>query len=98
MTRSDKARRAIRAATTESEVVRAVREYLDSLDMSDVERLPAEILIMGLSPAEELIQLALQTLHAQIKQDNSKGGILREAALVLTTAARRLSMLARQKA
>ena len=100
MTRSDKACRAIRAATQESEVIGAVRDYLESLDESDARRLPAEILAMGLTPAEELIQTALQVLHSGMEQaqEDSKGDILSEATLVFTTAARRLAALAKNAA
>ena len=95
MTRSEKACRAIRAATTESQVAGAVRAYLDSLGAADAARLPAEILTLGLTPAEELIQSALQTLHSRGSKDKAKGGVLREASLVLETAARRLAALAK---
>jgi hypothetical protein len=100
MTRSDKACRAIRAATKESEVIGAVRDYLESLDASDAGRLPAEILVMGLTPAEELVQTALQVLHSGMEQaqEDSKGDILNEATLVFTTAARRLATLAKDAA
>jgi len=100
MTKSEKACRAIRAARNESEVIAAVREYVDSLDRSDLARLPAEILAMGLAPAEELVQSALQALHGGMAGagEDSKADILSEATLVFTTAARRLAVLARDSA
>jgi len=97
MTKSEKACRAIRKATSESEVIGAVRKYLDSLDTSDAALLPAEILVIGLAPAEELIQSALQTLDTHMKARKSKSGILPETILVLTTAARRLAALAQDR-
>jgi len=97
MTRGDKACRAIRAATRESEVIAAVRDYIDALDSSDAARLPAEILVMGLTPAEELIQSALQSVETLLKAEKgakgAKGGALRELTRVLTAAARRLADL-----
>lgn len=100
MTSSEKACRAIRSATNESEVVGAVRDYLESLDASDAGRLPAEILAIGLTPAEELIQSALQVLHNGMEQAraDSKANVLSEATLVFTTAARRLAALAKDSA
>jgi hypothetical protein len=100
MLKGEKACRAIRAAGNESEVLGAVREYLDSLDASDAALLPAELLVMGLTPAEELIQSALQALHSEMESraHKSKGGILNEAALVFSTAGRRLAALAKNPA
>lgn len=100
MTRGEKACTAIRAAAKESDVIGAVREYLESLDKSDAARLPAEILAMGLASAEELVQSALQALHTGMgaAQGDSKAGILNEATLVFTTAARRLAVLAKDAA
>jgi hypothetical protein len=96
MLKGEKACRAIRAAGNESEVLGAVTEYLDSLDASDAAVLPAELLVIGLTPAEELIQSALQALHSEMQSrgEESRGGILNEAALVFTTAGRRLAVLA----
>lgn len=94
MTRGDKARRAIRAASRESEVIAAVRDYIEALDSSDAARLPAEILVMGLAPAEELIQSALQSVETRLKAEKgAKGGAVRELIRVLTAAARRLADL-----
>jgi hypothetical protein len=100
MLKGEKASRAIRAARNESEVLGAVREYLDSLDASDAALLPAELLVRGLTPAEELIQSALQALHSEIDSnaEKARGGVLNEAALVFTTAGRRLAALAKDPA
>ena len=96
LTRIEKARRAIRAADTESEVIAAVRGYLDSLDKADAALLPAEILVMTLAPAEELIQMARQSLEGCLSS-RPKGGVLKEVNSVFTSAARRLEFLARRK-
>lgn len=97
MTRSEKACRAIRAARKETEVIDALRRYLESLDAADARRLPAEILVLGLTPAEELVQSALQTLRDCMEQaqQDSRGSIVSEATLVFTTAARRLAALSK---
>jgi hypothetical protein len=100
MTRSDRACRAIRAANSESEVIEAVREYVESLDLGDVALLPAEILSMGLAPAEELVQSALAALHSAAggAERAADGGVFHETTLVFTAAARRLAALARDVA
>jgi hypothetical protein len=93
MTKSQKARSAIRSARNESQVIAAVRDYLDSLDASDAAVLPGELLALGLVPAEELIQTALHALH-EVSRADAKGGVARETALVFSAAARRLAALA----
>jgi hypothetical protein len=100
MTKSEKACNAIRAATKDSQVIGAVRDYLDSLDASDAALLPAELLALGLVPAEEMIQSALQALHSQMAglDETPRAGLLSQAALVFTTAARRLAALAENTA
>ena len=99
MTRTEKACRAIRAATKESQVLAAVRDYLDSLEAADVARLPAQILVMGLTPAEELIQSALQALNDSMRDEGKNtGGAVNDAVLVFTTAAKRLAVLAENTA
>jgi hypothetical protein len=47
MTKSQKACRAIRSARSESQVIAAVRGYLDSLDASDAALLPRELLTVA---------------------------------------------------
>jgi hypothetical protein len=100
MTSSDKACRAIRAATKETEVLAAVRDYLESMDASAAAGLPAEILAMSLVPAEELVQTALQALHGAMASANErvKAGVLSEATLVFSAAARKLASLAKDAA
>ena len=93
MTKSQKACRAIRAARNESQVVAAVRDYLDSLEAADAALLPGELLALGLVPAEELIQTALHALH-EVSRSDAKGGVVKETASVFSTAARRLAALA----
>ena len=96
MTSSEKACREIRSAKTESQVIAAVREYLDSLGAKDLARLPADLMVLGLAPAEELIQSALQALH-DIGAASKDAGVA-DAVLVFTAAARRLAALAKDAA
>ena len=97
MTRSDSACRAIRAASTESEVVEAVSQYIRSLNAGAVALLPVGLLTIGLAHAEEVIHSALELVHA--KMIHSKGtpeaDTMSEVVLVLTTAARRFAALAK---
>lgn len=94
MTKSQKACRAIRLARNESQVVAAVRDYLDSLEPSDAARLPGELLVMGIVPAEEVIQTALGALHQVTGSDAAKDGIVKQTVLVFSAAARRLAAFA----
>ena len=66
MKKSDNAVRAIRAATTETQVVAAIRDYLSSLESSEVALLPAEVTAFGLHLTEEVVQSALQLVHDQM--------------------------------
>ena len=97
MTKAEKACREIRAATKESQVIGAVKDYIDSLTPADATALPEEILALGLTQAEEVIQSGLQALHSRMEGRGEKGknAILSEASLVFTTAARRLAALAK---
>ncbi len=100
MTKSGKASRAIRAATHESQVLLAVREYLESLSAAEAAALPAELLVMSLGPAEELVQSALQALHGAIDalDEKPRSGVLKESVIVFTAAARRLAAIAKDTA
>jgi hypothetical protein len=100
MKKSDVACRAIRAARSESEVITAVRGYLESLSPDEASVLPAELLAKGIHQAEELIQSALALVHEQMlgKQDSPDASLLNEIELVFATAAKRLTALARDTA
>ena len=100
MTKGEKACRAIKAATKESQVIAAVHGYVESLAPSEAAVLPEELLAMGLTQAEEVLQSALQALHGQMEGGGGKpkSGVLSEASLVFTTAARRLAALAKDTA
>lgn len=100
MKSSDSACRAIRAASTEAEVMTAVRHYLSSLAPSRISLIPAEIVALGFSHAEEVIQAALQLVHREILEmrDGPEAVGLNEIALVFSTAAQRLAALAKDTA
>jgi hypothetical protein len=87
---------AIRRASTEGQVMAAIREYLSSLTAAQLALLPAEVLEIGLSQAEDLVHSALQLVHGQVasKRNGEKIGLLEEVAEVLSTAAQRLAELA----
>ena len=100
MKRGDSAVRAIRAASSESQVVEAVQAYLGSLEASEVAQLPEEVLTLGLRQAEEVIQSALALVHCEMLGVREAPGaaLLNETALVLSTAAHRLAALAKDAA
>jgi hypothetical protein len=96
MKKGDSACRAINAAANESQVLAAVRDYLASLSAADVALMPAEVMALGLDQIEDLIQSALQLVHHQMMElrEAPNAAVLNEAALVLSTAAKRLATLA----
>ena len=100
MKKSDSACRAIRAATTETQVVNAVKEYLASLGPTELAFIPVELLAIGISEAEEIVQSALQLVNRELlgSHDAPAAGVLKDASLVLSTAAQRLAALAKDEA
>jgi hypothetical protein len=97
MKKSDNAVRAIRAASTESQVIGALHDYVSSLDAAEVALLPAEIMAFGLAHAEEAVQSALYLVHTQMLRlgDSPEAAVLNEVTLVFSSAARRLAALAK---
>ena len=100
MKKSDKACRAIGAASTETEVLAAVRDYLSSLEASEVAVLPAQLMALVLSGAEEVVQSALQLVHTEMlaAHDRPEAALLNQVTLVFSTAAKRLAALAKNTA
>ena len=100
MKKSDSARHAIKSASTESEVIAAVREYLSSLDPREIAFLPAPLMALMLSEAEEIVQSALQLVHTALlaARDASEAELLGDANLVFAAAAKRLAALAKDVA
>lgn len=100
MKKSDSARRAIKSASTESEVIAAVRGYLSSLAPLEIALLPAPLMALMLSEAEEIVQSALQLVHSALlaARDPSEAELLGDANLVFAAAAKRLAALAKDVA
>lgn len=99
MKSSDTACRAIRAASTESQVMKAVSEYVDSLAPGAVALLPVELISLGVSGAEEVIHSALHLVNSRmVGSEGSDADTLSDVVLVLSTAARRLAALAKNTA
>jgi hypothetical protein len=100
MKKSDSACRAIRAASTEAEVIGALRNYLASLGAAQMALIPAEIVAIGIRHAEEVVQSALQLVHREMLEtrDAVDAAVLSEVALVFSTAAQRLTVLAKDPA
>jgi hypothetical protein len=89
--------RAIQAATTETQVVALIREYLSSLSAAEVALLPAGLTSLGISHVEEVVQSALQLVHREMLSvlDEPESAFLREASLIFSCAAQRLAALAK---
>ena len=94
MSKTDAACKRIRAATTESQVMAAVREYLSSLGPRELAGIPLHVVSSSLVMTEESIHSAIQAFEDLL---GAAGGVDPDAAdgprLVLTTAARRLAAL-----
>jgi hypothetical protein len=91
--------RAIQAASTEAQVVAAVREYLGSLSAAELALLPASLTGLGVSHVEEVVQSAVQLVHREMLSalDAPEAALLKDAALVFSTAAQRLAVLAKHR-
>ena len=100
MNKSDSACRAIKAASTEAQVIAAVRSYLSSLGPAEVAVLPAQVMTLVLSETEEIVQSALQLVHSEMlaAHDAPEATLLSQVTLVFSTAANRLAALAKDTA
>jgi hypothetical protein len=88
--------RKIRSASTETQVIAAVQEYLVSLGPPEVAGIPLHALSSSLVQTEESIHSAIQTLEdalAAIQGGTSSRDAAEGTKRVLTTAARRLAAL-----
>lgn len=84
----------IRAATTESQVMAAVREYLSSLGPPEVAGIPLHIVSTSLVMTEESLHTAIQAFEDALGAVGVGDGDAAEGTrVVLTTAARRLAAL-----
>ena len=96
MSKSDAACKKIRAATTETQVIAAVREYLSSLGPPELAGIPLHVVSSCLALTEESIHSALQAFEealAAVPLGKANPKAAEGTRLVLTTAARRLASL-----
>ena len=96
MKKSEAACKKIRAASTESQVIAAVREYVGSLGAPEVAGLPVNVLSSCLVQTEEAVHSALQLVEdalGSVGVGKPDPGAADEMRLVLTTAARRLAAI-----
>ncbi|MGZ5088118.1 MAG: hypothetical protein ACXWGU_13530 [Usitatibacter sp.] len=86
---------AIQAASTEGQVVAALRSYLSALDGKKTALLPSSLLTVGMDHAREIAQAAVELAARELIEisDEATAGFLRDAATVFSTAAMRLAVL-----
>ena len=89
---------AIRAASTEEEVIGAVRDYFGSLDHGDLAAIPANLLSLQINHARDIAAAAVEVARheATIAHDAPEAALIKEVAMVLSTAAMRLAIIAMQ--
>jgi hypothetical protein len=87
---------AIQAASSEKQVISAVREYLSSLSPAQIALLPASLAALGTSHVEEVVQSALQLVYHEMLAalDSPEAAFLKDPVQVFSTAATRLATLA----
>ena len=87
---------AIQAASSETQVISIVREYLSALGPEKTAFMPATVLNVGISYAKDIAQAALEiaTREADAAPDAPEAALLRDVGTVLSTAAMRLVVLA----
>lgn len=94
MNKTEAACRKIRAATSESQVIAAVREYLGSLGPPEVAGIPLHILSSCLVQAEESVHSAIQVFEDAIGVLGDDHADAAEGTRrVLAAAARRLAAM-----
>ena len=86
---------AIQSASTPAEVISALRHYLSSLDASKVALIPPTLLSVGVNYAQEISQAAIELARRESSTvlDEDSVQFLKDAAVVLSTAAMRLAVL-----
>lgn len=87
---------AIQTASSEEQVISAVQTYLSSLSAAQAASMPAGLIALGKSHAENIVQSALQLVHDEMLSvlDTPEPDLLREAVTVLAAASTRLAALA----
>lgn len=86
---------AIRNAQTPAEVVAALRDYVAALNAAGLALVPSMLLTVGVDHAREIAQAALELARreAAAAANDPDAAILKEAAMVFSTAAMRLAVL-----
>ena len=86
---------AIGGAYSEEQVVSAVKHYVASLTPHEATSMPQAITALGLGHPQSLVQAALHVaqhgLHG--RQDVAEHALIKDAVVVLATAAQRLALL-----
>ena len=96
MSKTETACKKIRAASTESQVINVVREYLTSLGPPELAGIPLHALSSTLVHTEESIHSAIQVFEdavAGVADGNSNADVAEGTRQVLATAARRIAAL-----
>ena len=96
LNKTEVACRKIRAATTESQVVAAVRDYLASLGPPEALGIPLQVLSSCLVQTEESIHSAIQLFEDAIgamREGGPDSNAAEGTRVVLSTAARRLAAI-----
>jgi hypothetical protein len=90
--------RAIQTASTQEQVVAAVREYVASLTPEEAALMPVGLTTLSVSHVDEVVHSALQLVHREMLAvvDAPEAALLKDASLVFSTAAQRLAALALQ--
>jgi hypothetical protein len=96
MTNASSTCTAIRTASTESEVVTLVRQYLATLSAEKTALVPPTLLALGINHAREIAQAAVEVAsrEALSASDAPEAQFLKDVGMVLSTAAMRLVVLA----
>jgi hypothetical protein len=85
----------IRAASTEAEVITAVRSYLSELDPAEVKAIPGDLISLHIHHARDIAAAALELARheATISQDAPEAALVKDVATVFSTAAMRLALI-----
>jgi hypothetical protein len=85
----------IRAASTEAEVITAVRGYLSGLDHAQLKAIPSDLLSLHVHQARDIASAAIELARheATISQDAPEAALVKDVAMVFSTAAMRLALI-----
>jgi hypothetical protein len=88
----------IRAASTEGEVIAAVRDYLGALDKAQLAAIPAGLLSLQINHARDIAAAAVELARheATMEQHGPEAALVKDVATVLSTAAMRLAIISMQ--